>query len=144
MRAIGVNLEPRGYRGFDIYDAAGRRGADFAMTVGTGWCKDYPDPYDFINILLYGGNIQAENNNNLAYFNNPRFNRRMVRAAQLRGQARYRAYGQLDIDITRNQAPWASWRIPNNRFFIGRRVNPRSFVYHPVYENPIYNLLALR
>ncbi|MDQ3875030.1 MAG: ABC transporter substrate-binding protein [Actinomycetota bacterium] len=144
MRAIGLNLELRGYRGFAIYEAAGRRGADFAMTVGTGWCKDYPDPYDFINILLYGGNIQAENNNNLAYFNNPTYNRRMNRAARLRGQTRYRVYGQLDIDISRNQAPWASWRIPNNRFFIGRRVNPRSFVYQPVYENPAYTLLALR
>ena len=24
------------------------------MGVSMGWCSDYPDPYDWINILLYG------------------------------------------------------------------------------------------
>ena len=144
LRQIGVDMETRGYRGFAIYEAAGRRGADHSATVGTGWCKDYPDPYDFVNVLLYGGNIQAENNNNLAYFNNPTYNRKMNAAARLLGAKRLNTYGNLDVDISRNQAPWASWRVPNNRFFIASRVNPKSFVYQPVYENPIYNVMALK
>lgn len=144
LRRIGINLETRAYRGFAIYDAAGRKGSDHAATVGTGWCQDYPDPYDFINVLLYGGNIQAENNNNLAYFNNPQYNRKMEQAARLLGAARLRTYGELENDITRNQAPWAAWRVPNNRFFLGPRVDPRSFVYQPIYEAPSYGILALR
>jgi ABC-type transport system substrate-binding protein len=143
LRAIGINIEPRGFRGFAIYDAAGRRGSDHAFVTG-GWCQDYPDPYDFVNVLLYGGNIQEENNNNLAYFNNPSYNRKMVAAAKLVGSARMKAYGNLDIDITRNQAPWAVWNNPTNRFFYGRRIAPRSWVYQPIYENPVYNALSLR
>ena len=143
MRNIGINIDPKGYRGFAIYDAAGRRTSDHDM--GTfGWCQDYPDPYDFVNVLLYGGNIQEENNNNVAYFNLPSYNRKMDRAAKLVGDARMKTYGALDIDISKNQAPWASWNNPTNRFFFGRRIAPKSWVYQPVYENPIYNAISLK
>jgi ABC-type oligopeptide transport system substrate-binding subunit len=143
LRQLGIDIEPKGFRGFAIYDAAGTRGSEHAFTTA-GWCQDYPDPYDFINVLLYGGNIQAENNNNLAYFNNRAYNAKMDRAAKLLGDARMNAYAALEIDITKNQAPWASWNNPTNQFFISSRVDPRSFVYQPIYEAPPYNVLALK
>ena len=68
----------------------------------------------------------------------------MENAAKLLGNARMRTYGNLDIDISRNQAPWATWLNPTNRFFYGRRIAPRSWVYQPVYENPVYNVLSLK
>ena len=61
----------KGFSGADIYDAMGVKGNDADMGVNMGWCSDYPDPYDWINILLYGGAIQAENNVNYSYFNDP-------------------------------------------------------------------------
>lgn len=143
LKAIGIDIDPKGYRGFAIYDAAGRRTSDHDFTTG-GWCQDYPDPYDFINVLLYGGNIQESNNNNLAYFNVPSYNRKMERAAKMLGAARLRTYGNLDIDIMKNQAPWAVWNNPTNRFFYGRRIAPKSWIYQPVYENPIYNAISLK
>lgn len=143
LAQIGITIDPQGFRGFAIYDAAGTRGSEHAFTTA-GWCQDYPDPYDFINILLYGGNIQADNNNNLAYFNIPSYNRKMERAAKLLGNARLRTYGALDIDIMRNQAPWAPWNNPTNQFFLGARIDPKSFVYQPIYEEAPYNVLALR
>ena len=39
-----------------------------------GWYQDYADGYDFFHILLDGRTIQASNNNNLAYFNQPTVN----------------------------------------------------------------------
>ena len=36
-----------------------------------GWTADYPDPFDFINVLMDGDSIQDANNSNLAYLNNP-------------------------------------------------------------------------
>ena len=52
------------YSGGDIYTAMGVSGNDADMGVSMGWCSDYPDPYDWINILLYGPSIQADNNVN--------------------------------------------------------------------------------
>ena len=61
------------FQGFQIYTAAGTKGADFDAAV-VGWNQDYPDPYDFLDVLLNGNNIHDNNNNNLAYFNNASIN----------------------------------------------------------------------
>ena len=58
------------------------------------------------------------------------------------GAARMRAYGTLGIDITRNAAPWAPISNPTAQTFIGPRVDPRSFVWQPIYEVPPLNVLA--
>ena len=36
LRAIGINIEPRGFRGFAIYDAAGARTSDHASSRAAG------------------------------------------------------------------------------------------------------------
>ncbi len=48
------NIHMKGFSGAQIYDAMGVKGNDADMGVNMGWCSDYPDPYDWINILLYG------------------------------------------------------------------------------------------
>jgi peptide/nickel transport system substrate-binding protein len=143
LSQIGVSIEPQGFRGFAIYDAAGKRNSPHAFTTA-GWCQDYPDPYDFINVLLYGGNIQEENNNNLAYFNNAAFNKRMERSAKLIGAPRMKAYMALENDLVTKQAPWAAWNQPTNQFFFSNRVDTRSLVYQNIYEEYPYNVIALR
>ena len=102
LQQIGVNIDPQGFRGFAIYDAAGKRNSPHAFTTG-GWCQDYSDPYDFINVLLYGGALQDENNNNLAYFNNAVYNKRMEQAAKLIGAKRLNTYAQLENDLVTKQ-----------------------------------------
>ena len=43
-----------------------------------GWIEDYPDPYDFMNILLSGDNIPKTGGNNFSYFNVPKYNPRWI------------------------------------------------------------------
>lgn len=143
LSRIGIEIQPKSFAGFDIYDAMGKRGSDHDLGIG-GWCQDYPDPYDYINVLEYGGSIQAEHNNNYAYFNNPTYNRKIERAARLIGAARLKAYGLLDIDITKNQAPYAAWKTSNTREFFSKRVDPRTILYTPIYEATNYAALALK
>jgi len=143
LSQLGITIDPQGFRGFAIYDAAGKRNSPHAFTTG-GWCQDYSDPYDFINVLLYGGSIQDENNNNLAYFNNPRFNKRMEAAAKLVGAKRLTAYANLENDLVTKQAPWAAWNDPTNQFFFSNRVDTRGLVYQSIYEAFPYNVMALK
>lgn len=71
----------------------GRRGAPFDIGL-EGWGADYPDPANFGNVLLLGDdNIRAANNQNVAYFSDPSFNKRMKQAALMAGEQRYRTYG---------------------------------------------------
>ena len=48
--------------------------------------RGLPDPFDFINVLLDGGNIQDANNSNYAYFNDAKFTKQMNDFAKLSGE----------------------------------------------------------
>jgi len=144
LSQIGISIQPQGYRGFAIYDAAGKRSSPHAFTIGTGWCQDYPDPYDFINVLLYGGNIQEENNNNIAYFNSGKYNKRMENAAKQIGSARLGAYQVLENDLASKAAPWAAYRQPTDKFFFSSKVDQRSWLFQGIYEEIPYNVIALK
>jgi peptide/nickel transport system substrate-binding protein len=121
LARVGLEVEVKSFTFGVLIDKAGTRGEPFDMMV-IGWFADYPDPYDFINILLDGRNIGPENNQNFSYFNDPEINRKMDRAAALTGPARYRTYGNLDIEITRDKAPLAVTNNQNVREFISSKV----------------------
>jgi ABC-type transport system substrate-binding protein len=98
--------------------------------VALGWIADYADPFDFINILLAGDKITKTNNVNLAQFNDPKYNKLMAQAALLTGNKRYATYGQLDINISRNAAPWATTNDANTREFVSKNIG--CYVYQPI------------
>jgi len=114
------------------------------MALSVGWCQDYPDPYDFINVLLYGGYIQAENNDNWAYLNNPKYNTKMLAAARLVGAKRIAAYKALDKELTTNVAPWSAMTTTNNLYLFSNRVDKKSLVYQGVYQDWSIPALALK
>ena len=58
---------------------------------------------------------------NYAYLNNSAYNARMKQAAKLSGDARYKAYGNLDVDLMKNLAPWAPFVNGNTREFVSTR-----------------------
>jgi peptide/nickel transport system substrate-binding protein len=129
------NIEMKQQPGADIYDAMGKRGTPADIGVSMGWCSDFPDPYDWLNILLYGPGIQAENNNNYSYFNNAKWNRKLAAAARLVGPKRLKVYGQLDQQISKQAAPVAAERTYNNRYLFSNKVNPKSLVYQGIYQD---------
>jgi peptide/nickel transport system substrate-binding protein len=85
------------------------------------WGADYNDPYDFLNILLDGSQIDSTGNNNYAYWNNPTFNKQMHAAALLSGSARGAAYQALDKNIMTVDPPWAPTNYRNDRVFLSNR-----------------------
>jgi peptide/nickel transport system substrate-binding protein len=138
------NIHMKGFSGAEIYDAMGVRGNDADMGVNMGWCSDYPDPYDWINILLYGKGIQAQNNVNYSYMNVAKWNKKMESAAKLVGPKRLSTYGKLDLDITKQAAPMGIERTYNNRYLFSNRVNPKSLVYQGIYQDFSIPALALK
>jgi ABC-type oligopeptide transport system substrate-binding subunit len=128
LSQIGCDVNVKLFQGFQIYTAAGTKGADFDAVLA-GWNQDYPDPYDFIDVLLNGENIHDTNNNNLAYFNVPSINKEMAAANKLSGDKRYETYGNLDVKITNNYAPWAAYDNRNEREFVASRVG--GYLFQP-------------
>jgi ABC-type transport system substrate-binding protein len=145
---INLGFEPEnitmlGYSG-GIYYPPGQRGNEFDLVVSTGWCSDYPDPFDWINVLFYGGFIKAENNVNYSYMDLPKWNRKMDAAAKLVGPKRFKVYGQLDLDLMRQVAPVAVERTYDNRYLFSDRVDPKSLVYQGIYQDWSIPALALK
>ena len=146
LRNLGFQESKITMKGFSGggWNPWGIRGTDMDLSVNTGWCSDYPDPFDWINILLYGKTIEAENNVNYSYFNHPTWNRKMEKAARLVGPKRLAVYGQMDIDIMKKAAPMAIERTYNNRYFFSNRVNNKSLVYQGIYQDWSIPALALK
>ena len=87
LAKIGINMDTRHLATGPLSATAGRRGEPFEFYLG-GWQADYPDPNNFLDVLLNGNNIREANNNNRAYFNVPSVNRRLEAASQLSGANR--------------------------------------------------------
>jgi ABC-type oligopeptide transport system substrate-binding subunit len=141
LTQMGCDVNVKLFQGFQIYVAAGTKGEPFDAAL-VGWNQDYPDPYDFLDILLNGTNIHADNNNNLAYFNNGRVNSLLAAANKKIGPARYKAYGDLDVSITKNFAPWASYDNRNEREFVSKRTG--GYLFQPANASADLNTSFLK
>ena len=77
------------------------RGEPFDLALG-GWIADYADPASFFVPLLYrGSGAQGVN------LDDPRVNARIEAANRLSGEARRKAWADLDVDLMRDNPPWA-------------------------------------
>jgi peptide/nickel transport system substrate-binding protein len=130
LKQIGIDVTPKPLPFSTLIAATGDPTEPYDLVLN-GWLADYPDPVDFINILLDGSKISSQNNVNTALFDDPAFNKRMKEAQLLAGDARYAVYGKLDVDIMRKATPWAPLYVPTVREFVSARVG--CYVFQPVY-----------
>jgi ABC-type transport system substrate-binding protein len=131
LKQIGLDVEIKQFARAVQIQKEGTRGEPFDIT-SEGWIADYADPFDFINVLLSGDSLHDSNNNNVAYFNDPAYNKKMAAAAKLSGATRYSTYGALDVDISKNAAPWAARSNFNSRILVSKRVG--CFTYNAIYS----------
>jgi peptide/nickel transport system substrate-binding protein len=140
LKQIGFDVKDKPIAGSVYFKTIGTKGADYDI-ARNGWCSDYNDPYDFINVLLDGRTIQESNNVNFAYINNAKLNAAMDAASNLSGDARAAAYAKLDLTTMRDLAPWTPYMIPNSRFLVSARTT--NVVYSAYLTEPTYNALAV-
>jgi peptide/nickel transport system substrate-binding protein len=121
LAKLGLAVEIKPIPPSAYFGRVGTRGEPFDI-AWMAWSSDYIDPYTYINSLLDGNLIRRTGNANVAYFDSARFNGRMSRAAQLRGRARFTAYGKLDIELARDAAPMASYAFAKEPTLVSKRV----------------------
>jgi peptide/nickel transport system substrate-binding protein len=130
LAQIGLKVDTHLYARAVQIQKEGTRGEPFDI-ADESWSADYADPYDFINVLLDGRNIQDANNNNFAYFNDAKFNKEMTQASLMSGPSRYKAYGNLDVALMQQGVPWAPRSNANNRMLVSKRTG--CFSYSAIY-----------
>jgi peptide/nickel transport system substrate-binding protein len=116
LRRIGLDVEIKALSPQAYFSRLGRLPFDIAWIT---WLADYVDPFQFANLLFDGRFIGGTNYSRL---NSRRYNDLMRRAARLQGDARYRAYGRLDVQLARDAAPMAAVAYDNQATLVSKRV----------------------
>jgi peptide/nickel transport system substrate-binding protein len=106
------------------------RGEPFDL-VTDGWAADYADGGSFLEPLINGDDLRATGNLNKAYFDDPQVNARIEAAERLTGEARPKAWEDLDVDLMSNNPPWAPLHNTNHRDFVLKSFG--CFLHHPLY-----------
>ena len=96
-----------------------------------GWAADYLDGGSFLETLLDGKRIRPTGSLNVAYFDDPPTNARIDAAKRLTGDARRRAWQDLDVELMRTNPPGAPLFNSNTRSFVSKSFG--CFLHHPLY-----------
>jgi ABC-type transport system substrate-binding protein len=141
LKQVGFKVNDTPTPATNFYQVIQTKGTSYNFTTNGGWCADYFDPFDYLNVLFDGRKIQAANNNNYAYFNNAAFNKGLDHAAALTGAARSRAYAKLDHELMVKYAPVVPYVISTNRYFVSSRT--KNWIYSTYFGAPYLNALAV-
>jgi peptide/nickel transport system substrate-binding protein len=117
LARIGLEIE---IKAFSRPPYFGRLMANGPYDLGFAtWAPDFDDPYGVLNIQLDG---QFIGSTNWSRFDSPKFNRLLRRAALLQGEARLRAYGKLDVQLAREEAPMVAVDVFTSPTLVSKRV----------------------
>jgi len=141
LKQVGFKINDVPTPATNYYQVIQTRGTSYNFVTNGGWCADYFDPFDYLNVLFDGRKVQAANNNNYAYFNNASFNKGLDHAASLSGAARAAAYAKLDQDLMVKYAPVVPYLISTNRYFVSSRT--KGWIYSTYFGSPYLNALAV-
>jgi ABC-type transport system substrate-binding protein len=138
MKRLGIDVETRYFDGSEYLDRISTRGEPFDMAF-SGWITDYADPAGFLSILVDGRTLRPTQNTNVAYYDNRAVNRTLERISRLSGDARIAAFAALDVQLMRDDPPYATYAALATRIFVSANVG--CVVIHPVIAR--LNLVAV-
>jgi peptide/nickel transport system substrate-binding protein len=121
LGAIGIKVDIDLFPGQLIFDklATGRNDFDIGR-VAWGNPLGGPSPPTLLNIFD-GRTIGGPDNTDYSYFNSPKYNRLLDQASRLSGPERYRTYGKLDVQLSRDAAPAIPVAFLNSITFVSTR-----------------------
>jgi ABC-type transport system substrate-binding protein len=141
LKQIGFKVNDLPTPATNYYQVIQTKGTTYNFVTNGGWCADYFDPFDYLNVLFDGRKIAAANNNNYTYFNNAAFNKGLDHAASLSGAARGAAYAQLDKDLIQKYSPIVPYLLPTNDYFVSSRT--KNWIYSSYFGSPYLNALSV-
>jgi ABC-type transport system substrate-binding protein len=104
LRQVGIEVELRPAN-FTAFNAKASTRHQVSCGI-QGWFQDYPDPSDFLDVLLNGERITETDCNNYAFYNNTNVNQCLDAAVKcLNPDERTRLFRQAE-NIIMQDAPW--------------------------------------
>ena len=137
VRRIGIELEIQQFPTSLFFEKIETPGEPFDL-AWVGWSAAYTDPKYFLN-LFDGNEARRGGAANYSRYNSRFYNGLLGRAAQLEGEARLNAYGELDVLLTRDAAPAIAYANGNAWAFVSARTG--CVVMNPIL---VLNSVCLR
>jgi peptide/nickel transport system substrate-binding protein len=103
LKKIGIDVEVKPIPTPLLFTKEATPGEPFDIGWGC-WSLGWPDD-PVLGALFDGRTIGPGYHSNFSHFNSPAFNRRHDEVVRLTGRAYRRAYGKLDVDLSRDAAP---------------------------------------
>jgi peptide/nickel transport system substrate-binding protein len=128
LKRLGIDVDVKAFSNSELLRRIGTRGEPFDVVIDA-WNPDWPDASTYFGPLLDGRKIRKDGNLNHAYFNRPEYNRQIDRIERLTGTARSKAWADLDVEMMRDDPPWAPFEEITNKSFISKSYG--CFVYQP-------------
>jgi len=136
LKKIGLSVQVRSFPPPLLFEKLGTVGEPFDI----GWIGWSPsadrDPGDFLDGQFDGRTIGQAGSSDWSYLDSPKYNALLARDSRLTGPARYRAFGALDADISRNAAPGIPFAYDNTMNLVSSRTGCAVF-------NPYLDLAAV-
>jgi peptide/nickel transport system substrate-binding protein len=142
LRRAGFRVKDVAIPAQAFSQVVGARDSTYDFTSNGGWCADYFDPYDYLNVPFDGRTIRDRDNSFYTYWNNPAWNAHLDHAASLSGAARVAAYAKLDHELMAMYAPVVPYLIDNARYFVSSRVH--NWIFSRYFGGPYLNALSVR
>jgi ABC-type transport system substrate-binding protein len=140
LAEVGVKVELYPLT-FSVWDELAGQPGNCPFTV-SAWFQDYPDPSNFLDVLLNGKRIVPKHCNNLAFYNNPQVNRLFDRAAAMTDlAARLKVYQEAERLVVED-APWVFLYHPIT--YQLRQPWVQNVRLHPVWPNRLEQLWLKR
>jgi ABC-type transport system substrate-binding protein len=124
LKAIGLDVEIKQFPFPVLLQKLESPGEPYDLTW-LGMFPDYNDP------AVYFPDIQE-----VSHYSSPKYDRLLAAAGRLSGPARYRAYGELDVQLSRDEAPGIAVFNSNAWAFVSARTGC-------VVMNPFLDLTAV-
>lgn len=129
LKAVGIDVEIRQLSSSSYLAACESLKYGIADTA---WFQDYPDPADFLDVLLNGSEIPA---NNWSAYDNKTVNQELDKAIALPpGTQRWDTYQKIQNDILAD-APWVPLYNPVK--YVIAQPWIKGFYIHPVMQDPL-------
>jgi len=125
LKQMGIDVDVRYFDTIALQAKTETPGEPYDL-VYLGWSADYADGAAFFEPLLADRGRRSGTN-----FADPRVAARIEAAERMTGEARRAAWADLDVDLMRDDPPWAPVTNTQGVTFVSRSVG--CVVLHPVY-----------
>jgi ABC-type transport system substrate-binding protein len=132
LKAIGIDVSIHLVGQSDYLDKAESGKEPMGLY---GWFADFPDPYDFLDVLL---NSKQAPINNWANYKNPEIDKLLNQAATMKeGPERYKLYEEIQNKILAD-APWVPLYVPTGVYI--HQPWLKGYYTNPVMEDPLADI----